>query len=116
MDRKGVFPVKLLHPVYAVACNIHHPASYLGSDRHRYRCESVGDFHSSLQTVGAVHRHCPDRILSDMLLHLYYQRLAVLALYGQCVMDAGQLLCDILAGKVEMHVDYRSYHLRYMSC
>ena len=76
--RQGIVFVEIAESVNGIPDNIHHTTSDLRAGRHRDRSVSVHSLHSPSETIGRIHRHTPDRVLTDMLLNLNDQRLLTL--------------------------------------
>ena len=55
MYREGSVSGEVTHSVYGFTDHIHHTASDLGTDRHRYRRTGTDDLHSSFESVCRIH-------------------------------------------------------------
>lgn len=83
----GTGTVQFAHTVNGVAYYIHQTAFDLVAYRHCDRAAQGVYFHSSLQTIGAVHGYRTDGVFTDVLLHFHNQAFAVVSSYLEGVVD-----------------------------
>ena len=112
VDRISALHVEFAHTVDRLTDNVHHTALDLFTCRHKDGVACRHHFQATLQTVGVVHCHATNCVLTDMLLNLNDEFLSVRTLELQRFVYFRQHLFSVLSGCIEVNVDNRSDNLR----
>src|SRR5690606_32803847 len=92
--------------IYRIAGNVKQTAVDAFTYRHCYGNTGICYFHTAYQAFRAVHRYATYTVFTQVLLHFKHQRITVIALDFQCVINIRQLTVA-----TEIHVNYRTNDL-----
>ncbi len=106
---------ELFHTVDRLTDHVQHTTLNLFTRGHHDRCAQWYCFQSTLQTVGIVHSHTANGILTDVLLHLDDNLFAVRTFNRHSFVNLRQHFFRIQSLGIEIHVDHRTDNLRNVS-
>ena len=107
--------VQFFQTIDGVSGHVHHSSFDLCAGRHGDGCAAADCFQSSAQSVGVVHRHGADSVLSDVLLHFEGDGSSVGVSHFQSLVDARQHFFGCFAFCVKSHIDHGADDLRNIS-